>query len=326
MLRSRFLLVVAFALVLAACGGSAEVAGPAQTDTTATSSQPKATTTTETTANTVPGRQVSATLSDIQAAMDRTTMLAPARIEGLIEVVADDPDLGLIEISLPLSISYDAASGDGAMLMDFSSVANVLGDELPTEFAGVFDRFEIRQIGDTAYLRFGLLNMMFGVETEWISMPIEEGQGFAQDFSNGAGPTDPAAYLETLANAYGEVTEIGRETLRGVETTHYLAVFDIAALAEQDPAAFAELDAMGPIGLDALPIDIWIDDEGLVHRFLMELDGSTMSDLPSDDQFDSMRMQFDFSDYGGSVTIEQPPGDQVTDVDDLDNIFGDLEV
>jgi len=189
------------------------------------------------------------------------------------------------------------------------------------ELAGVFDRMEVRQIGDTAYVNFGLFNLLFGVETPWLSMPVEDGQGFTQEFSSGVDPYNPTGYLKALGASGGDVTVIGTESLRGVATTHYRAIFDLETLARIDPAAFSELQESAPVGLDDLPLDIWIDDANRVHRFVFELDGPALGEAQAGESFDYMRVQFDFSDYGGRVTVEPPPADDVTDVSEIEDWF-----
>ena len=92
-------------------------------------------------------------------------------------------------------------------------------------------------------------------------------------------------------------------------------------LPELDPGAFAELQEAGPMGFDELPMDFWIDAQGRMHRYLFELDGSGLDDLAADEEFEYMRVQFDFSGFGERVTIEPPPASDVTDVADLGNMF-----
>ena len=74
-----------------------------------------------------------------------------------------------------------------------------------------------------------------------------------------------------------------------------------------------------------LPMDLWIDDQGRIHRYLFELDGSQSVDLEAGEEFDHMRVQFDFSGFGERVTIEPPPADQVSDVEELGDMFGGFD-
>lgn len=326
-MKTRLALLVALALFVAGCGGSSEVADtqarertPLTTTLATTTTLPATTTAAPATTSGLP--LVSGQLGRVQAAMAQSSLEPPARIEGLIEVAGRDAELGQIEVALPFSSSFDTVTGDGHMLMDFSALSGLMapGDEME-ELAGLFDGFEVRQIGDTAYVKFGLFNMMLGVETPWLSMPVEDGQGFTQDFSTGVNPFDATGFLDVLSGSYGEVSVVGEETLRGVVTTRYRVIFDLESLAELDPEAYADLEDSAPVGFDELPTDIWVDDQHRVHRFLFEIEQPDVEGLNPGESFDYMRVQFDFSDYGGRVSVEPPPADQVTDVSDLEDWF-----
>lgn len=335
-LKTRVILLAAFAVVVAACGGTAEV-----TDTQPRTTIPITTTLTPTSTTAAPAPSVAPTttagdaggvvlgapspqLKAVRSAIEQISVEPPARVDGLIEIAGTDAELGDLEISMPISSSFDSVTGDGHMSIDFSGMLDALGDEVPAELSGTFDKIEIRQVGDTAYMSFGLLTAMFGVETEWLSMPVEDGEGFTQDFSSGVNPYDATGYLESLKSSGGDVTVVGTETLRGVETTHYRAVFDLESLAEIDPDAFAELQDSAPVGVGEFPMELWIDDLNRVHRFFFELDAPELGDLNPGESFDYMRVQFDFSDYGGRVTVDPPPASDVTDISELEELFGSM--
>ncbi len=70
--------------------------------------------------------------------------------------------------------------------MDMSSFLDsveIEGDDPFAEFAaGMLGEIAFRQIGDTAYVKFPFFTAMLGSETEWVSMPADEGDAFASDF------------------------------------------------------------------------------------------------------------------------------------------------
>jgi hypothetical protein len=101
---------------------------------------------------------------------------------------------------------------------------------------------------------------------------------------------DPAELIERLRAEGIEVSEVGRESVRGVDAMHYRA---------EVPATAVEGHAVG-----ATTIDVWIDDDGLIRRI----------DAQSQDGFDA---RVELLDLGQPVSIETPPGDQVTDLGDL---------
>jgi hypothetical protein len=325
--KTRFV-VVALALMFAACGGTSEGddAQPrpdASPMTTLASGHTAAPSETMAPAA-LPAAGTPVQMAVVHAAIDKVAAEPPTHIEGMIEMAGIASDFGSMDITIPFSTSFDVVTGDGQMLMDFSSMAEMMAKEAP-QFASAFDEFEIRQIGDTAYVKFGMLNMMFGVDGGWLSMPVEDGEGFATGFTSGINPYDATEFLDSLSGSGGELTVIGTENVRGIDTTHYEATFDLEALAALDPGAFDELQESGPMNVDELPMDLWIDGQGRLHRYLFELDGSATVGLEAGEEFDYMRVQFDFSGFGERVTIEPPPASDVTDVDDLGDMFGGFD-
>lgn len=339
--------VVALALLAAACGGSSQN-GDVQPRSTAPITTtlapqdiaaPDGGTTPEADGGTTPEAGDPGTdpgtvtagapgaMAAVQLAMENAASQPPARIEGGMELSGTDPQLGRIEFTVPFLVETDSATGDGRMVMDFSGMADMLPpSEVPPEIAGMFDRLELRQVGDTAYMKFGLLNMMFGVETEWMAMPVEDSADFTQGFSSGVNPYDATSFLSWLSDSGGDLSVVGPDTIDGTAVTHYRLTFDLESLAELDPASYAELQEAASVGFDELPMDIWIDDQGRVRRYRMEINSTEISGIGA--EMFSMRMEFDFLDYGGSVNVEPPPPGEVTHVDDLEDFFGgfgDLE-
>ncbi len=319
------IVVVALALTVAACGGTSDSddTQPQRETSSSTTAAPASTAAPDVTAaasTAAPAAGSPVQMAVVHAAIEKVAADPPSRIEGIIEMAGLDSDFGPMDLSIPFSTSFDYATGDGHMMMDFSGMAEMIAEQAP-EFADMFGSFEVRQIGDTAYVSFGMLNMMFGADSEWLAMPVEDGEGFTQGFTSGINPYDATEFLDSLPGADGELTAIGTETIRGIEMTHYQALFDMEAMAERDPDGFAELQEAGPIGLDALPMDFWIDDKGRLHRYLFEIDGSEVEDLATDEDFEYMRVQFDFSGFGERVTIEPPPASDVTDVAELGDMF-----
>jgi len=256
----------------------------------------------------------------MQSAFERSAEVTTGRMEGLIEVSGLDPSQGFTEMVIPFGGAFDNASGNFSFYMDMTSIAAAAGDELPPEFADLFGEMEVRQIGDTAYIKFPLFTALFGAETPWISMPAEEGDA-ASGFMT-TSPGNPSDILGSFEDAGATVDVIGTETVNGVNTTHYRAVFDMETLlAQATPEERAQLEAQGPIPADSMPMDVWISDDGFVVRFVMEIDGSAVETTP-EESFDRMLLQYDLFDLGSDVVIEPPPPGEVTDVEELEGSFG----
>jgi len=184
--------------------------------------------------------------------------------------------------------------------------------------------FEARMVDGIVYMRFPAA---FGAPTEWVSMDVlaaAEDAGLSTSALGQLGGSDPTQYLDYLASVSRDVREIGAEDVRGVATTHYAATLDFASAPEDfDAEVLAELgidrddlaasfEAMrDQFGVANVPVDVWIDGEGLVRRMRM-----SMGLDPADGQVPAMKMRVELEmfDYGVEVRVEAPPADEVTDL------------
>ena len=323
----RIVLFTALALAVAACGSgdtsdttstsllpAVSTSAAADESTTSTTSAP---TTTATTAA-AGASGASGQLAEIRAAISRSAEITSGRMEGLIEIRALEAGASF-DISIPFGGEFDSATGNSSFIMDLSAMAGMAGasgEEIPAEFAGMFGEMEVRVVDGVSYIKFPLFGMMFGAQTEWISAPEEDGASITDDFTF-AQPDNPAQMLEQFEDADAEVTEVGRETVNGVDTTHYRVVFDAAAmLAQATPEERAEMMAAGPIPDGEFPMDLWITDDGVVVRYIMEIDGS-MVESDESGEFEQMVMTFNLLDFNQPVTIVAPDPSDVTDIESL---------
>ncbi|RLE14701.1 MAG: hypothetical protein DRJ28_05285 [Actinobacteria bacterium] len=323
MTRRISTILAVLVLVVSACGDGgvsadldgADVVGPAFDEST-TSAGAAVPTTAETQAITPTGvtGSGSSEVTALRAAFVASADVTSGRMEGSIEVSGLDRSQGITEMVIPFGGTFDNTSGDFSFFMDMSGVA-VAGKEMPSEIAGLFGEMEVRQIGDIAYVKFPFFNMFLGAETPWIAMPADESDptgGFSM-----TSPGNPSEILGSFEHAGATVEVIGPETVNGVDATHYRAVFDTEALfAQATPEERKRLEAQGPIPTDSMPMDVWISDEGLVVRFIMEIDGDSV-DAESGESFDLMLMRYDMFELNSGIVIEPPPPGDVTHVEDL---------
>jgi hypothetical protein len=134
---------------------------------------------------------------------------------------------------------------------------------------------------------------------------------------------DPAQVLSYLRGASEGVDEVGEEEVRGVETTHYRARVDLRKSVELstetlDPVTRAALREsvdrlIEMTGTETIPIDVWIDEEGLARRMAMAFDMR----VPEATGKTHMEMSFELFDFGTAVDVEPPPAGDVIDLQQL---------
>lgn len=230
---------------------------------------------------------------------------------------------------LTLQGSYDVAAEALDISVDLSSLAGlVAADASPAEADMIASMFaepvRLRSIGSTAWVRWGLLAGMFGARTEdggtaWIEVGTDEAATMTGEFGVD-GFQSPTDLLQTLAELDAMVTDVGRETVRGAETTHFEVIVDLGAVAAMlPPEERAELEAELSGGVfGKLPIDLWIGDDGLLRRLVVELDdldtlgfGADAADIAS------VFIEFEIFDVGQPMNIGPPRADQVITTNDL---------
>lgn len=332
-MRNRFVLALAtLALLIVACGAPVAEEATTTTEPPVATSAPIATTTTSqatttTTESTTTTGSRASDLGTLMASIQKSEAeLTSARIEGSIEMTGmNEEATGLSEVVILFSTAFDTVSGDASFLMDMSSLADSVDlqdlESSEDPFAGMAAAFlgeiEFRKIGDRVYLKFPFFTAMFGAETDWISMPADEGDQFTNSFETV--PSDPNEILEAYEDAAGSLENLGSETVNGVETTHYRISLNAEEM-ELTEEERAELEASGLFADGIIPMDIWVSDEGYTIRMVLEIDGTGL-DAPPEEQFKTMRMVYDMFDINQPIVIDPPPASEVTDVEDLEGSF-----
>jgi hypothetical protein len=150
----------------------------------------------------------------------------------------------------------------------------------------------------------------------WVKLDLEKlGRQQGLDFGQlmQAGQSDPTQGLQYLKGAK-DIQAVGDEEVRGVQTTHYTGVVDLHALTEEDPALKESVDQMiAQTGITSIPVEVWIDEDGLVRRLKQTMRGAAGGQgIPLD-----MTTTTELYDFGTDVSVEEPPADQVIDFQEL---------
>ena len=334
MKKHRLLLgLAALALVVSACGDG-EASDTTATTTageTTTTSQDAETTTTAAGETTTTAGETTTTAATgggdtgaFQEALEKSGEVSSAQMEGTMAISGVEGAPGTGEISIDFSGGFDNDNDIFAFKMDMRGAVEGMGEEIPAEMAELFGEMEIITVGDDSYMKFGFFSMFLGSDTEWIKMPAEDSGEAAGGFG-GVNPVNPTEMFAAFNNENVDIVEVGTEDVRGVATTHYHAVVDAKAMAEASADGSVEgLEDLGELP-ENLDVDIWIDDDRYIRRFVITMDGAEIEAAPGEG-FGSMVMTYEMFAFNEPINVTVPAEGEYTDMEDLNFDFGDLDL
>jgi len=297
-------LVFAFALLPVACSGDDEPEGSGSTAAATTTEATPETTTGEaeeapTSTGAAVGEQVDpAVIADAAA---KTTEAKTARVATLVRVAEPggqqrfggqgrfDFERRAGEMTLKL-IEGEADAGFGnakALFVDSSVYYQLPAGALAGNKRWI--RLDLQNVADASGLDFG---------------PLVQGS-----------QADPTQYLLWLSALGPGITKIGEEEVRGVPTSRYRAAVDLNLLEQQAPpgkeaewAAYVQA-LRDRLGLAFIPVEVWVDDDGLIRRFNHEYGFSA--------EGTTAVVTTELFDFGVPVNVQAPPVDDVVTLTDL---------
>lgn len=262
-------------------------------------------------------------LEDFQPVAAATARTDSARFEMELSMQIPGFDQAF---SFTASGASDEKSGKGEFTMDLGSFAELMGGlagsmggKAPAGFGDPENwKLEMRLDGTVAYMHMPLLAGKLPGRKEWVRLDLEKAaslQGLdlaqLQGFAEGS---DPRQMLDFLRAVSSEVTRVGTEDVRGVETTHYFAVVDfqkaLADLAKKSGQS-SLLTQLGGFAssLQNVPLDVWVDADNLVRRMNMDLSFA----VPGQSGEAKVSMAMEIFDYGQPVTVDVPPASDTVD-------------
>jgi hypothetical protein len=261
-------------------------------------------------------------------ALEELTRSADASAEATSGRFAFDLQLEIPGADESLSFSgegaFDKTSERASFAVDMSMFAQLLGGFLSafgqasTDDAPDFDdpslwQIEIVQDGEVSYVNFPVVADDLPEGKSWIRSTGERVKvsGFEFEELTDVASSDPRELLAVLEAAGGDVETVGVEQLRGVEVTHYRATIDAAEAAKKSPADLGPLAEPLQAGVGEVPVDIWLDGDGLVRKLEVAITAEDQG------QVGSASMSFELWDYGERVEIDLPPADEVVDASTL---------
>ncbi|MFD0685663.1 hypothetical protein [Actinomadura fibrosa] len=166
-------------------------------------------------------------------------------------------------------------------------------------------------VGRTMYMKMPMLSQLGGGASAkpWMKISLDElgrksGLNIDQLLQQSR-QLDPVQNTRMLT-ASKDAREVGKETVNGVETTHYTGTFRPEDAIAKLPADRQELyrKSLGQSGIDSMAFDLWVDGQQLPRKVVMKT-GQTAEGATT--------MTMNYRDFGKPVQVTAPPADQVTD-------------
>jgi hypothetical protein len=182
------------------------------------------------------------------------------------------------------------------MTLDLSKLGALLGGAgRPADFKGdvVVDSTK----APVVYIRLPFLQHSVGARKPWVRVTAAAGTTAAGINLSQLGAGDPGQQRTLLGAVAGKPTEVGEDEVRGVTTTHYRATLALAKLPADTRRQLRKL-----VGASTLPVDVWIDGDGLVRR-LAVVYGRGLT---------STRIVSEYYDFGAAVRVTVPPAAKTT--------------
>jgi hypothetical protein len=299
--------------------------------------------------------------ANLASAASQARGLSTGRFEMVMEFEIEG-DGESMAFAMGATGEYDDSVPAVAMTMDLGSfmadMAALEGEPLPPGMDGDMT-MEMRQIGDVTYMSMSGLADLFGPGgspggATWMKIDAEAMGVDTADLGGYGGMDDmgmdPSNILALVEGADGEVTDLGPGEVRGVPTNGFGVEISVAeaVAAQSTPEEAAALeDELRSLGMGAMadltyPIEIHVDDDGLVRRIELSMDlsaGDMGMAVPGGEFGDgrfSMSVRIDFFDLGADdIVVVAPSDDEVMDLGDMfggmmgdvdmDELMGDLD-
>jgi hypothetical protein len=175
---------------------------------------------------------------------------------------------------------------------------------------------EARYLPDAYYAKMGDKFAEQSGGKHWIKYAYDDlaqlGGGSGAYMKDQMQNTTPNQSVKLLL-ASGDVEKVGREKVRGEDTTHYSGTVDVADLAA-DQSSDLSADQLADLkrqlqqaGVTTETIDIWVNDDDLLVKKTEKGELAT----------GSMSSTAYYSDYGVDVSVEEPAAGDTADFKDL---------
>ena len=226
-------------------------------------------------------------------------------------IVLDSVQLTASEKSARVAMTLSTPGGTGALsgIVDFSTGDAQMDFRIRKETAASITDYVMRMVNGVVYVQLPApvarrLGTPPGIRWLWIATTSI---GTTPSAIPGGGESDPTQFLASLERVSNDVTTVGTDEVRGVESTHYHAIVDFKKAIDKAkvPAGLRKSlsDAFAKASPNArsVPVDVWVDGNGLVRHVTLRI-GVTVGSV-------------DYFDFGVPVSLKAPPDNEVAPFD-----------
>ncbi len=256
-------------------------------------------------------------LAVVRNAAQTTTDAKTAKLTMTVHATTTGGTGSGTDFTITANGATDYANHTADITLDLGGLAK----QLPAGALGAGDlSFEERVIGDAIYMKLpaALTSLTGGATKPWAKVDASKILG-GLGGSSMSGGTDPTQALAYLSGVSDDVTKVGTESVRGVDTTHYKATLDLKKALDQLPPALQGNDqykklldqTISQLGSSTFPADVWIDGQGRLAKITYALT------VPTGGQKVSVDYSLELYDFGSPVDVQAPPADQVGDAGSL---------
>ncbi len=193
-------------------------------------------------------------------------------------------------VSLDGSGKTDTSTGAGQMSLSFAGMPG-------TANAGA----QMLIVDKTVYVQSSQLAGKLPSGKQWLKVDVSRLAAAKGQPLGSLNEIDPQQWLQQLL-ASKDTQKLGTDTVQGETMTHYRATVDLSQAAKGKAR-----DSLSQLGVSSLPVDIWVDGQGLVRQV------QTSLSLSKQLQGTSFTLTFDMHDFGTPVSVTAPPADEVYD-------------
>ncbi len=251
----------------------------------------------------------------LAAAATKTTGTGSAKLEmTLAMTIPGAPE----RVDIGMSGAFDLEGQRGRLVLDYGNLVEALGPDSAQVGAFLPDRLIFEPTA--VYLRMPRLAEVVQGSKKWIKLDVQQlaaDQGLQITGVDQLGQADPTQLLALLESLEGAIEDLGADDVRGQPATHYRATINMAKLAATAPAdqqalLEGQLDQLSQLGLDSLPVEVWVDGEGRVVRM-----AATIAVPDTGTGGGTIAFDVELFDFGAPVKIKTPAPKHVSSVESL---------